>query len=175
MIVRLAVSATALAALAGCGDDTTQSKPASGAPSPAAERVSDWSSAAVSYNTILQRCDQPSPPTRGYVARCTRKWRRNYERETARLRRALVGQRPSSRTCMDALVRAKSLARETTTVLRQAFESYRAALDNRPYRGPPIPRGTSVFGLLKRADRISKRDARLAERLSTTIRRRCAT
>jgi hypothetical protein len=173
MIVRLAVAGTALAALAGCGDDSTHPKPASGpAPSPVAERVSDWSSAAVSYNTILQRCNQPTP-THGYVAVCTRKWRRNYERETARLRRALVGQRPSSRTCMQSLVRAKSLALETTTALQQAFEYYSAVLDNRPYRGPPIRRGTSVFGLLKRADRISKRHTKLADRLSNTIRQHC--
>ena len=173
MIGRLIITATVLAALAGCGDDSAQPKRLSGPPSPVAERVSDWSSAAVSYNTILQGCNQPSP-AHGYVATCTRKWRRNYERETARLRRALVGQRPSSRTCEDALVRAKSLARETTTVLRQAFEWYSAALDSRPYRGPPIRGRTSVFGLLRRADRISKRDAQLAQRLSITIRRDCA-
>jgi hypothetical protein len=128
-------------------------------------RISAWSSATTSYNYILQNCRQPYP-THGYVASCTREWRVNYKRDTARLLRALPTAQ-SSGACGHALAQARSLTTETTTALRQAFGAYSALLDNRPYHGP------AVFLLLKRADKTTKRDTKLADRLSSDVRQSC--
>jgi hypothetical protein len=175
MIGRLAVVAVALATLAGCGSAEhrqSHSEPKSKLPSPLGRQLSGWSSAATSYNSILQGCRQPYP-THGYVAACTRQWRLDYVRATSRLRRALRSERPSSTTCRKAFLQAESLVIQTTTALRQAFDQYSALLDKRPYRGTRV-RPSSVGIALGRADRISKRNTKLADRLSAALRRRCS-
>jgi hypothetical protein len=172
-IVMMGVCVAAASVAAGCGSGdhgSTQSRRASKAVSPLAGRLSTWSSAATSYNATLQGCDQPYP-THGYVAACTREWRGNYKRATARLLRALPAARPSS-PCGHALGQVRSLAVQTTASLRRAFEAYSAFLDNRRYHGSRV-RGPVAFLLLKRADKATKRDTKLADRLSTTVRQTC--
>jgi hypothetical protein len=176
MISRLSAIAVALAILGGCGgSDHASTSPASAnkTQDPLAVQLSAWSSSATSYNAILHGCNQPYPTT-GYVAACTRTWRLRYEGATSRLRRVLRAEHPSSPTCGRALAQARSLTADTTNALRQAFESYSALLDNRPYRGSRVS-GQLVALLTQRADRISKRNTNLANHLGTTIGQACST
>jgi hypothetical protein len=146
--------------------DLTQPEPA------IAKRLSSWSSAATSYNAILQGCRQPYP-TNGYVAACTREWRHNYDVVSARLLKALREERPSSRSCKRATARARALVVETTGALKSAFEGYGALLDNRSYHGSHIE-GPTVYSLLRGADRRTTRNTQLADRLATTLRTTCS-
>lgn len=159
--------------IVGCGSgghrSTTAKSPIQVA-NPVAARVSAWSSAATSYNATLQGCRQPDP-THGYVAACTREWRLNYTRATARLLMALSND-PSSGGCRHPLAKARSLAIETATALQHEFKAYGAWLDNRPYHGSAISSST-VDLLLRRATSTTKRDTTQAESLSADIRRGC--
>jgi hypothetical protein len=175
MIGCLAVMATALVIFGGCdgaNDGSRQSEPTTKVSSPLAGRLSAWSRAATSYNAVLQECRQPYP-ARGYVAACTREWRVNHRRATSRLRRALRSERPSSGTCREAFLQVRPLVLQATNALRQAFEAYSAFLDALLDDGPNRGSRVRPRGLLERADRITKRNTRLADDLSAEIRKRC--
>jgi hypothetical protein len=172
---RLAVVATVLALLGGCGEaghQSTEQGPASGVAGLLAKRVSGWSDAATSYNGILQHCVSQSNPVRGFTAVCTREWRLKYERAAARLREASLAPNATERDCAQALRNATSLVPEVTRALRQVFQANEALLravdEDKTYRGPP------VFSLLGGANRVTLRDTKLAGRLSKTIRQRCS-
>jgi hypothetical protein len=77
-----------------------------------------------------------------------------------------------SGACARAVRQVRWFALESTTSLRRAFEAYSALLDNRPYHGSRVF-GPVVFRLLKRADTTTKRDTKLADRFSTTVRQSC--
>jgi hypothetical protein len=174
--VAAAVTFLALA-VCGCGGDgdggnrPTEQKSLPTLVIHAAEGMSAWSDAATSYNSILQGCRQPYP-TRGYVAACTGEWRHKYDQATRRLLGRLRAPRPSSPTCGHALAQSRSLVREVTKILRQAFGSYSALLDNRTYRGSRV-RGPTVMSLLREADSVTKRNTKLAVRARTAIRESC--
>jgi hypothetical protein len=132
-------------------------------------RLSSWSSAATSYNTTFQECARQPHPVRGFMPACTREYRRKYERAAARLRRVFS----ASPACARALARARSLAAEVTSVLARAFRSVSAALDaaveGRSFQGVRRP-----FAAASRADRVTRRNVKIADRLDSVLRQNCA-
>jgi hypothetical protein len=170
----LTATALALAALAGCGgNDGAPSEPEGPKPvsSPAAERLVAWRDAATSYNTILQNCVRQPHPVQGFVAACTRTYRKRYKRAASRVVQALNERRTPTKMCEGALEQSRSLVSEVARVLGDAFRANSELLDasvERPYRGP------AVFSVTTRADRVTKRETERVGKLSTAIRRHCA-
>ena len=159
-----------LISLAGCGGDkttATKPEPAANAASLVAQRVSTWSSAATSYNGLLQNCARQPTPARGYMAACTRLWRKRYIRATARLTRTRPSQ-GSPPSCSRAFLEVHPIIEKVTRALRLALRANSESLESESYHGP------SVLEASARADSITRRETKRVDRLATTIRRSCA-
>lgn len=137
------------------------------------EHVSAWGSAATSYNHVLQQCARQPRPTRGYLAACTREYRKKYKRVAARLVRIALGARLVRRSCRRALEWAVNLSQQVTAGLARVFRTTQRRLDA-SVSDRPSPGSGVTFAILGRAGRITKRNVGLADHMHAELRRSCA-